>query len=282
MTGFAPAVQPGASLLLAFSAPAPSPPSRAFDTVLLLAPSRTNASRAHAALEAGYKVVVGSAASASWDPELATRRDQHQLTTVSWEVLPAATDVEWVAWFDQLPAEVTQRCMMIVLGDTTAALPSRRTKASVLAFAAAAHARRFLVNVADYPTFSDFSWPTTHRFDLGPDRAEDLPNARATAGVVNSTRSPLQIALTTNSSGCRLASRLKREMVSALPSNVGKAVAAVGQLRRDLTGQVEGDAVADETEGPLNRPVEQLTRDKSSQLEKWAAAMGGAGKSGDR
>lgn len=282
MVGFAPAIEPGASLLLAFSAPQPTPPSSTFDTVVLLSPSRTNASRAFAALEAGYNVVVGSSGSAQWDPELATRRDQNQITTINFDLAPTAADREWSDWFDQLPNELSRRCMMIILGDTTASLPSRRSSSSAAAFASAAHSRRFLVNVADDPNLSDFSWPTTHRFDLGPDRADALPNARATAGHVNSSRSPLQMALTTNSSGCRLASRLKREMVAALPSNVGAAVAAVGRLREELSASGAGSGVAEESEGPLNRPVEQLTRDRSRQLEKWAQVMGHSGKDASR
>ncbi len=45
--------------------------------------------------------------------------------------------------------------------------------------------------------------------------------------------SSLQIAVTTNGRGCRLAGRLRREIVSALPHNVGDAVEKVG-IMRDL------------------------------------------------
>lgn len=74
----------------------------------------------------------------------------------------------------------TQRCMVVILSDTTAALRRRRLQSSVTAFATAVHVRRLLINVADYRSVSDFSWPTTHRFGLDPDQPDRLPNARAT------------------------------------------------------------------------------------------------------
>ncbi|SCU85447.1 LAFA_0D15698g1_1 [Lachancea sp. 'fantastica'] len=44
-------------------------------------------------------------------------------------------------------------------------------------------------------------------------------------------KSGLQIAVTTNGQGCLLANRIKREIVSSLPSNISQAVINMGQLR---------------------------------------------------
>lgn len=69
--------------------------------------------------------------------------------------------------------------------------------------------RRIPINVADTPTLCDFSFPATHRYPS----------------------SSLQIAVTTNGRGCRLAGRIRRDIVSSLPRNVGDAVERVGEMR---------------------------------------------------
>jgi uroporphyrin-III C-methyltransferase len=45
---------------------------------------------------------------------------------------------------------------------------------------------------------------------------------------------PLQIGITTSGKGCKLASRIKREIVSSLPPDIGPAIARLGNLRRKL------------------------------------------------
>lgn len=265
-----PTPQTGASLLLSFNSPLPS--SSKHHTLLVLAPTRISSLRTFAALEAGYKVLVGASPIDSWDPELALRRERGEVSTIDWNLAAEAGEDEWAAWFDNLSAEVKRTCMMVVLGDTMPRAGSagsgaeRRTFASAQAFAKVANERRYLVNVADAPTLSDFSFPVTHRFDLGNETSPAIP-----------TKSPLQLALTTNSSACRLATRLRREIVASLPSNVGAAVLAVSQLRAELAAEAAGDSwskgAGDSEEVELsgvgfNRPVEQLTREKSERLER--------------
>ncbi|GAA6052605.1 hypothetical protein JCM3770_006398 [Rhodotorula araucariae] len=288
-----PAPQPGASLLLAFTPAAPSHSSSRAQTVLLLGPSRLSALRAFAALEAGYRVVVGAAAPPSpdnlheWDPELAHRLALKQVETIPWSVGADADDDSWRAWFDGAESACyLAGVRMIVLTDTivspaassstSAPARPRRTLASAKAFRAVAEDRRFLVNIADCPALSDFGWMVSHRFDLDP------PSPVSGGAVRN--KSPLQLALTTNSSACRLATRLRREIVAALPKSAGAAVAAVGRLREELKAQAqtqaesgegaeregggEGEDDSEETQGiGLNRPVEQLTRAKSQALD---------------
>ena len=45
---------------------------------------------------------------------------------------------------------------------------------------------------------------------------------------------PLQIGITTSGSGCKLSSRIRREVVSALPPKFGDAVERLGSLRRQI------------------------------------------------
>ncbi|GAA6032703.1 hypothetical protein JCM8097_000749 [Rhodosporidiobolus ruineniae] len=305
-----PTPQPGASLLLAFSPAASSPSS-----ILLLGPSRLSALRAFSALEAGYHVLVGAptaptAADAGWDGELVHRFEQGQVEHVEWALGPNATEADWTAWFDAAEPHFTG-VRMIVLSDTLVSSstsspssfsPKRRTLSSARAFRAEATRRRFLVNVADCPELSDFGWMVSHRFDLVPPPLPSTSSASSAASDAGepesqvqlqpgeARKSSLQLALTTNSSACRLATRLRRELVAALPKSAGAAVEAVRRLRDELKAQTrakeelleegleggrkggaEGEGEGDdseETQGVhLNRPVEQLTREKSWQLD---------------
>lgn len=48
------------------------------------------------------------------------------------------------------------------------------------------------------------------------------------------TRKNLQIAVSTNHQGCKLANRIRRELVQALPEDIEQVVANIGQLRRQI------------------------------------------------
>lgn len=87
--------------------------------------------------------------------------------------------------------------------------------------------RRIPINVTDKPLLCDFSFPATHRF---PASSSPL-TPHAEGSKPPSSMSSLQIAVTTNGRGCRLAGRIRREIVSALPRNVGDAVERVGEMR---------------------------------------------------
>ncbi|CEP60712.1 uroporphyrinogen-III C-methyltransferase LALA0_S01e17238g [Lachancea lanzarotensis] len=69
---------------------------------------------------------------------------------------------------------------------------------------------RIPINTSQRPEFSTFSPISTY---------------------TDPANSGLQIAVTTNGQGCLLANRIKREIVSSLPSNISKAVINMGQLR---------------------------------------------------
>ena len=70
--------------------------------------------------------------------------------------------------------------------------------------------RRIPVNVADAPNLCTFTILSTH------------------------SDGPLQIGITTSGKGCKLASRIRREVASALPPNLGTAVERLGTIRRRI------------------------------------------------
>ncbi|KAI1820462.1 uroporphyrin-III C-methyltransferase [Xylaria intraflava] len=69
---------------------------------------------------------------------------------------------------------------------------------------------RIPVNVVDAPQHCSFTLLSTH------------------------TDGPLQIGITTNGRGCKLASRIRREIVTSLPRNLGDACRKLGDVRRRI------------------------------------------------
>ncbi|KAF3937405.1 hypothetical protein ABW19_dt0207103 [Dactylella cylindrospora] len=72
------------------------------------------------------------------------------------------------------------------------------------------------VNVADVPPECDFYFGSIHR------------------------DGPLQIMVSTNGNGPRLAAMIRRKVAEALPENTGAAIVKVGELRRKLRKMVPG------------------------------------------
>lgn len=69
---------------------------------------------------------------------------------------------------------------------------------------------RIPVNVADAPSLCTFALLATH------------------------TDGPLQIGVTTNGKGCKLAARMRREIASSLPPDMGKACERLGTMRKRI------------------------------------------------
>ncbi|RYP41991.1 hypothetical protein DL767_000622 [Monosporascus sp. MG133] len=69
---------------------------------------------------------------------------------------------------------------------------------------------RIPVNVVDAPELCTFTLLSTH------------------------TDGPLQVGVTTNGRGCKLASRIRREIASSLPPNLGSACLRLGEVRRKI------------------------------------------------
>lgn len=98
--------------------------------------------------------------------------------------------------------------------------------------------KRIPVNVVDAPNLCTFTLLSTH------------------------SDGPLQIGITTSGKGCKLASRIRREISSSLPPNFGTAVERLGVVRSRIweedhkTYQLdETPAEADEDDAPAQRPT---------------------------
>lgn len=187
----------GASLLLSFSLNA--------KTTLIIGSGTLAAKRAFAALEADSQVIVLT--NGSLCDELAYRAMNGQVVIVEWNSLPGLSHIQKLQLW--LPVAVSFLCVT----DTVAGSDDRRSPASAKEIYDLCQSRHILVNITDMPEFCDFSFASTHRFSH------------------NGEPTPLQIGVTTNGQGCRLAGRLKRDIVARLPKQVGLAVKNVGKLR---------------------------------------------------
>ncbi|ELU39463.1 uroporphyrin-III C-methyltransferase [Rhizoctonia solani AG-1 IA] len=272
----------GASLLIALK------PTR--KPILVVGSGSLAASRIFSALEADADVLIASRGSI-----------RHACEEVQWRVYHG--DAEWLDATDAVQDDPDQQqttfgalldanpaIQLVCVTDTlnaTEALP-KRSAASAKAIARACRDRRIWVNVADMPSLCDFTFPATHRFALSSQSTDD-PNLR----TVDIKGSALQLAVTANGHGCRLASRLKREVVARLPRNVGDAVDNVGRLRllarsededpealsSAMTMHDSGVQFFDEDDSsPINKPVPQRSHDESpaercARRMRWVAQL---------
>jgi uroporphyrin-III C-methyltransferase len=127
---------------------------------------------------------------------------------------------QYISSLDPSPSLVCVTDSILDASSSTSATTSskaRRSLASLHSIRDACTSLRLPLNISDHPSLSDFSFPSTHRFPL---------TAPGEKGM-----SSLQIAVSTSGRGCRLANRIKREVVSRLPKGVGSAVDNVGRLR---------------------------------------------------
>lgn len=100
--------------------------------------------------------------------------------------------------------------------------------------------KRIPVNVLDNPALCSFSLLSVH------------------------VDGPLQIGVTTNGRGCKLASRIRREVASALPKGLGAACARLGDVRRRI---ITEDAEARTTaESAIAAAVNEGVDDSIDQL----------------
>ncbi|KAJ7894566.1 uroporphyrin-III C-methyltransferase [Mycena leptocephala] len=112
----------------------------------------------------------------------------------------ACEELQWRAQQNQLA--------LLCITDTVLGDSNRRSRASAERIYRVCRARNIPVNTTDMPDLCDFSFTSTHRFE----------------DHVSGARTALQIGVTTNGQGCRLGSRVKRDIVSLLPKDVGAAV----------------------------------------------------------
>ncbi|KIO17349.1 hypothetical protein M407DRAFT_32984 [Tulasnella calospora MUT 4182] len=268
LTSTYPSPVEGASLLLAFK------PTRQ-QTILVIGAGLLAAIRAFAALEAGFHVVVAYDKGFSPCGEVQWRAQQKQLDLV---VVPKGeTEEERIERLLEIEClrDLSLACITDTLIPYTPTQDSLghqynkpRSFESVKTISKLCRIRNVPINVADMPSWCDFTFPATHRFTSTTTTSAIAPNtlltlsdqqhgesqlssstasssitAESGAGGTNAGNvaaaayqrpTSLQFAITTNGQACRLASRLKREVVSALPKDVGSAVDNVGDMRRML------------------------------------------------
>ncbi|CAD6580546.1 MAG: hypothetical protein ASARMPREDX12_001894 [Alectoria sarmentosa] len=80
-----------------------------------------------------------------------------------------------------------------------------------------------------------------------PVNVVDSPNLCTFTLLSTHSDGPLQVGITTSGKGCKLASRIRREIASSLPPNLGTAVERLGTVRRRIW---EEDHKTYETEEP--------------------------------
>ncbi|WVR07930.1 uroporphyrinogen-III C-methyltransferase [Kwoniella sp. DSM 27419] len=200
-------------------------------SVLIVGNNRLAATRASTFLAAEASVTIGSHLPAAEAHEEVRALDASG--KITWSPLEAKSDREWSAAISR------GGYSLVCVTDTLIGSSTRRSVISAKAIQEAAAALHIPINVSDQPLLSTFTFPSVHRF-IGQ----------------NGEPSNLQVAVTTNGQGCRLSGRIKREIVSRLPGNVGAAVDIVGKLRAQA--KAKAGVSDDDVSSPLNTPVPQI------------------------
>lgn len=257
------AVQRGASLMLAFRP----------QVTLIIGSGHLAATRAFSALESSSSVIIFSKGGIDRAcEELRYRADNGELHIREFSCSSAAVEDSDVAAIESfLDNEAAGNVSLVFVTDTMISLEGscRRTAESANLLRQACRKRHIPVNVTDIPDLCDFTVCATHRL------ADSEGNATA-----------LQIGVTTNGKGCRLSSRIKRELVAKLPAEAGAAVEKIGRLRNMAKNSTTGGADAEvelneemSVSSP-NRPVDQINgNEEESEAErarrrmKWVAQI---------
>ncbi|KAI0783155.1 uroporphyrin-III C-methyltransferase [Abortiporus biennis] len=248
MTAF-PSPSGGASLVLAFRFHS--------QKIVIIGSNSLAASRAFSALEADSEVIVISKGGLDTAcEELRWRAQQQQLTVLDLNSLPGPStnniisEAEAIDSYLSTLREIRLVCITdTLLGSDTTIIRAREAAVRLVDIC---RARNIPVNVTDHPDLCDFSFTSTHRF-IDPETGH--PSA-------------LQIGITTNGQGCRLASRLRREVISRLPKDVGGAATKIGRLRHLAKTSAEKAGVMtslneDGIESTPNNPVAQRTLEET-------------------
>ena len=197
--------------------------------ILILGSGRLAAKRAFTFLEADAQVlVVAPHPLDEAHAEIQHRVEQEQ---VSYDSEPILSDC--TAWINYLQLSGAS---FICVTDTMINAARRRSTESARLIHEACLQLRLPINISDNPILSTFTFPATHRFT-----GVDGP-------------SHLQVSVTTNGHGCRLTGRIRREIATRLPPNVGSAVDNVGRLRQ----RAKNANLPEDDGSPLNTPVPQL------------------------
>ena len=194
----------GASLLLSFRLEK--------KTTVIVGSAALAAKRAFAALEADSSVVVFSKSDVLCD-ELRWRADRGQLTLVPMGSTEEEDEELLESYLKSSTGDVSFVCVTDTLSTMSA---GKRSLESARRIHCICQGHRVPVNFSDLPQFCDFSFTSSHRF----------------IDTASNTPSPLQIGVTANGQGCRVSGRIRRDIVAALPREVGVATSVIGRLRR--------------------------------------------------
>jgi uroporphyrin-III C-methyltransferase len=218
-------------------------------TCIVVGHNRLAASRVFSLLEAEADIVLVTEYPDELNEELRYRIKVGQVELHTLD----STSESSKTWASLLSAH---RAALICVTDTLIA-GSRRSTQSAEYIAIAASSLNIPINISDQPRLSTFHFPSVHRFP-----GIDGPSS-------------LQIAVSTNGNGCRLNARIRRDIVSRLPPDVGRAVDNVGRLRtsaraRSSSRSRSNSRISEETDPdtPLNAAVPQL--DTPSLLQRAA------------
>ena len=216
-----PAPKGGASLILSF---------RLQNRITLILGSGTlAASRAFSALEADSTVIlIAKGGYAAACAEIQWRAHHSQLIVLDSDSLPRPSTTNtcpaereahaFGMYLDTFQPQFESPISLVCVTDTLLSTDPthRRTHDSAAALYRVCRSRNIPVNVTDMPDLCDFTFTSTHRFD----------SSSGSGG-----KTPLQIGVTTNGQGCRLAGRIRREIIAKLPPEAGAAVQTVSRLR---------------------------------------------------
>ncbi|WRT69875.1 uroporphyrinogen-III C-methyltransferase [Kwoniella shivajii] len=212
-------------------------------SVLIVGSNRLAATRASTFLEAGAKVLVTSRLPLS---ELAAEmRLLEEAGRVSYTQINGETSRAWSTLLTDRAISLV--CVTDTLIGSGSGSGYRRPASSAKIISETCQSLRIPVNISDQPLLSTYTFPSVHRF-IGQ----------------SGEPSNLQVAVTTNGQGCRLSGRIKREIVSRLPANVGAAVDNVGKLRSKA--KAARKLSEEDNEGPLNSPVPQISTPSLSRV----------------
>jgi uroporphyrin-III C-methyltransferase len=258
----------GVSLLLAFRAQKQS--------VLILGSGLLAASRVFAALEADFGVVVlAKDGLDSACAEIRWRVEKKECKFVNWDDIPYSHSIVDgdEAKLSVFLSSSSTTFSLACITDTIISTNRRRTFASAEMLYKTLKSCNIPVNTSDIPELCDFTFTSTQRLD----------------DTQTGERSPLQIGVTTNGQGCRLANRIRRDIVAKLPKDVGCATKNIGKLRKMAKEAAETlvdegvDVASDEVNedsGLLtpNRPVpvrgpEESALEGARRRMKWAAQV---------
>ncbi|KAJ9126539.1 hypothetical protein QFC24_001567 [Naganishia onofrii] len=260
-----PQPQGGAALPLTFHPSTTTP-------VLVIGHGKLAASRAFTFLDSSAHVVVCSDNLSLACGEVQFRVKNEQ---VEWKKSPVGVSeedqvVEWTEFLDAIEGLSLVSVTDTVL-TTSTTLGDVRSFASAKAIYQACRRLHIPINVSDCPSLCTYTFPAVHRFPGNPERTGKY-------------YSNLQVAVSTNGRGCRLAGRIKRDIASRLPKGIGAAVDNVGTLRDRIheEGRARGVQVGADRSSTSSVKSRSCSRRRGGEPSRKRFVLGEGEGEGDR